>query len=166
MQSKIWTNMLRFRANFFYYLRTCKTWTYDIDFLHRFMPKRIAIKNLSVRLWDTSDTKRVNNWRTPSEKNRSALYCLTKSKRRRNRIRGFSILIYEYDYGDGWEIEINVKKVEDVKSYECPKLLQAKGNMVIDDCGGPTGLNEIETSPADINGLNLILEETFEGWRL
>ncbi len=88
---------------------------------------------------------------------------MTKSKRRRNRIRGFSILIYEYDYGDGWEIEINVKKVEDVKSYECPKLLQAKGNMVIDDCGGPTGLNEIETSPADINGLNLILEETFEG---
>ena len=70
-------------------------------------------------------------------------------------------MIYEYDYGDGWEIEIVVKQIEDIKSYECPKLLQAKGDMVIDDCGGPMGLNEIETSPADINGLNLILEETF-----
>lgn len=70
-------------------------------------------------------------------------------------------ILYEYDYGDGWEIEIVVKQIEDIKSYECPKLLQAKGDMVIDDCGGPMGLNEIETSPADINGLNLILEETF-----
>ena len=67
---------------------------------------------------------------------------------------------YEYDFGDGWRVEIKVKKAEDTDTFAVPKLLKASGGMAQEDCGGPCAL--MERAEVDIDGLNLILEHTFE----
>ena len=71
-------------------------------------------------------------------------------------------LLYEYDFGDGWRVEIKVKKAEDTDTFTVPKLLKASGGMAQEDCGGPCALMEMEREEVDIDGLNLILEHTFE----
>ena len=71
-------------------------------------------------------------------------------------------VIYEYDFGDGWRVEIKVKKVEDSDIFDAPKLILANGGMAQEDCGGPCALMEMEREEVDIDGLNLILEHTFE----
>lgn len=71
-------------------------------------------------------------------------------------------VLYDYDYGDGWRVEIKVKKVEDSDTFDTPKLLKANGGMAKEDCGGPYALMEMEREEVDIDGLNLILEHTFE----
>ena len=70
--------------------------------------------------------------------------------------------IYEYDFGDGWRVEIKVKKVEESYTFDVPKLIKASGGMVKEDCGGPYALKEMQLEEVDIDGLNLILEHTFE----
>lgn len=71
-------------------------------------------------------------------------------------------VLYEYDFGDGWRVEIKVKKAEDADIFSVPKLLKASGGMAQEDCGGPSALMEMEREEVDIDGLNLILEHTFE----
>ena len=71
-------------------------------------------------------------------------------------------VVYEYDFGDGWHVEIKVKKVEDSDTFDPPKLIKASGGMAMEDCGGPCPLMEMEREEVDIDGLNLILEHTFE----
>ena len=71
-------------------------------------------------------------------------------------------ILYEYDFGDGWRVEIKVKKVEDSDTFDAPKLILANGGMAQEDCGGPCALMEMEREEVDIDGLNLILEHTFE----
>ena len=71
-------------------------------------------------------------------------------------------VIYEYDFGDGWRVEIKVKKVENSDTFKPPKLIKASGGMAQEDCGGPCALMEMERGEVDIDGLNLILEYTFE----
>ena len=71
-------------------------------------------------------------------------------------------VIYEYDFGDGWRVEIKVKKMEDSDTFDAPKLIKASGGMAQEDCGGPCALMEMEREDVDIDGLNLILEHTFE----
>lgn len=71
-------------------------------------------------------------------------------------------VLYEYDFGDGWRVEIKVKKAEDTDTFDVPKLLKASGGMVQEDCGEPYALMEMEKEEVDIDGLNLILEHTFE----
>lgn len=54
---------------------------------------------------------------------------------------------YEYDYGDGWQIEIVVLEVKVIKKFIPPCVLKAEGGMAKDDCGGVAGLKqEVETT--------------------
>ncbi|MEQ8706666.1 MAG: plasmid pRiA4b ORF-3 family protein [Phaeodactylibacter sp.] len=49
-------------------------------------------------------------------------------------------LIYEYDFGDGWEHAVEVQKVLEAEPGETyPKLLKGEGACPTEDCGGIWG---------------------------
>ncbi len=51
-----------------------------------------------------------------------------------------------YDYGDGWEINLVLEKIYEDKilpSKELPRALEGQGYGIIEDCGGPGGLEDI-----------------------
>lgn len=46
-------------------------------------------------------------------------------------------LLLSYDYGDGWEFEVNIKKIDDTKEpSKYPYIISGKGLGIIDDIGG------------------------------
>lgn len=70
-------------------------------------------------------------------------------------------LTYSYDFGDGWELTINVEKA-DADGAEYPQLLEYGGTMAMEDCGGVDGLKEQGGKSVKAEELNLILKSTFE----
>lgn len=70
--------------------------------------------------------------------------------------------LYEYDFGDGWEIKITVEKILDTEAEEKPKVIAFGGDMAKEDCGGAYELMRKRRQKTRVEELNLILEETFE----
>jgi len=61
-----------------------------------------------------------------------------------------SKLIYEYDFGDGWEHAVEVQKiVEAEKGVECPVCLAGKRACPPEDCGGVWGYGDMLDALAD-----------------
>lgn len=59
-------------------------------------------------------------------------------------------LILSYDYGDGWEFEVNIKKVDDyARAPKYPRILSGKGLGIIDDIGGVGSLQDYYDTPED-----------------
>lgn len=55
-------------------------------------------------------------------------------------------LLFEYDFGDGWEIMVILERVlEDsgISGKELPRVLEGEGYGIIEDCGGPGGLENL-----------------------
>lgn len=55
-------------------------------------------------------------------------------------------LTLEYDYGDGWEVEITLESVfegKELPGRELPRVLDGEGYGIIEDCGGVGGLKEL-----------------------
>ncbi|ETA81901.1 plasmid pRiA4b ORF-3 family protein [Youngiibacter fragilis] len=55
-------------------------------------------------------------------------------------------MTFSYDFGDGWEIKIileNILKDKDLPGKELPRVLDGFGYGIIEDCGGPHGLEEL-----------------------
>ena len=55
-------------------------------------------------------------------------------------------LIMEYDFGDGWEVELTLESVTkdpDLPANELPRVLEGKGFGIVEDCGGVSGLAEV-----------------------
>lgn len=53
---------------------------------------------------------------------------------------------FYYDYGDGWEIKLTLEKIfedKELPGKELPRVLEGEGFGIIEDCGGPGGLEEI-----------------------
>jgi len=53
---------------------------------------------------------------------------------------------FNYDYGDGWEIDLVLEKIYEDKTLlgkELPRVLDGQGYGIIEDCGGPGGLENI-----------------------
>jgi len=51
-----------------------------------------------------------------------------------------------YDFGDGWEVNLKLEKVfndPDLPGKELPRVLEGGGFGIIEDCGGPGGLEEL-----------------------
>jgi len=51
-----------------------------------------------------------------------------------------------YDYGDGWNVNIVLEKVfqdKELPGRELPRVLEGEGYGIIEDCGGPGGLEKI-----------------------
>jgi len=61
-----------------------------------------------------------------------------------------SKLIYQYDFGDGWEHTIEVQKVTEPKTGETyPLCVSGKRACPPEDCGGPWGYAELIEAIAD-----------------
>ena len=55
-------------------------------------------------------------------------------------------LTLEYDYGDGWEVEITQESVledKELPGRELPRVLAGEGYGIIEDCGGTGGLEQL-----------------------
>ena len=57
-------------------------------------------------------------------------------------------LEFEYDYGDGWCINIKLESREKIEIHasELPRVLTGEGFGIIEDCGGPGGLENLATA--------------------
>ena len=52
--------------------------------------------------------------------------------------------LYEYFFGEGWQVEIRVEKAEPaVAGAKYPLILDGKHNGPPEDCGGPDGFKEV-----------------------
>lgn len=52
-------------------------------------------------------------------------------------------LTMQYDYGDGWEISLTLEEVfvdDELPGRALPRVLEGSGYGIIEDCGGPGGL--------------------------
>ncbi len=59
-------------------------------------------------------------------------------------------LLYEYDFGDGWEHGIKVEKVLDADAAtHYPRCTDGKRACPPEDCGGPYGYEELLTAIGD-----------------
>ena len=59
-------------------------------------------------------------------------------------------LLLSYDYGDGWEFEVNIKKIYDTKEPpKYPHVISGKGLGIIDDIGGVWSLEDYYNTPED-----------------
>ena len=61
-----------------------------------------------------------------------------------------AVFTYEYDFGDGWEHELQVKKVRPAESESVyPLCLAGQRACPPEDCGGPWGYDEFLQAIAD-----------------
>ena len=55
-------------------------------------------------------------------------------------------MYFYYDYGDSWEIKLEVEKIEKIKEDEeimIPKILRGRGAGIVEDIGGTYGLEMV-----------------------
>lgn len=55
-------------------------------------------------------------------------------------------LCLRYDYGDGWEVILRLEKVftdDELPGKELPRVLKGEGYGIIENCGGPGGLQDL-----------------------
>jgi len=55
-------------------------------------------------------------------------------------------MLFTYDFGDDWEIDVKLEKIIDDKEThgrEFPRVLAGEGSGIIEDCGGVFGLYDI-----------------------
>ena len=55
-------------------------------------------------------------------------------------------LTLEYDYGNGWEVEVTLEAIledEELPGRELPRVLAGEGYGIIEDCGGIYGLEQL-----------------------
>lgn len=60
-----------------------------------------------------------------------------------------STFVYEYDFGDGWEHEIKVKRVTSPAKQPAPKCTGGARACPPEDCGGPPGYANLLVALAD-----------------
>lgn len=59
-------------------------------------------------------------------------------------------LMYEYDFGDGWEHDLKIEKVIPAEAgVHYPRCLTGKRNCPPEDCGGPWGYQNLLETLAD-----------------
>ncbi len=58
---------------------------------------------------------------------------------------GAGSLYFEYDYGDGWQVDLTLENCEmtEISASVLPRVLEGQGFGIIEDCGGPDGLAAI-----------------------
>lgn len=64
-------------------------------------------------------------------------------------------LCVEYDFGDGWTVDLVLEKVfedKDLPGKELPRVLEGEGFGIVEDCGGPDGLKQLARSFARKKG--------------
>ena len=64
-------------------------------------------------------------------------------------------LCIEYDFGDGWRVDLKLEDVFEDKELpwrDLPRVLAGEGFGIIEDCGGPDGLKQLVRSFAKKKG--------------
>lgn len=92
--------------------------------LHIELPNEDDFSDFDGRIMDAAETKVKNVLTEKSE-----------------------IMVFSYDYGDGWEVKIVLEEViidTELPGKELPRVLDGEGYGIIEDCGGTGGLKEIE----------------------
>lgn len=72
--------------------------------------------------------------------------------------------VMQYDYGDGWEIELTVEKIihdPELPGRELPRVLEGAGYGIIEDCGGTSGLEDLAKAYKEGSGKEY---ESFVQW--
>jgi hypothetical protein len=74
---------------------------------------------------------------------------------------------YEYDFGDCWEHEIKVKKIETNKEYKHPQCLDGSRNCPPEDIGGVWRYMDVlesikNSNRANINDISHLIAEDFD----
>lgn len=73
-------------------------------------------------------------------------YAATEMTLRRFTSRGDATFHFFYDYGDGWEVVLRLEEVfedSELPGKELPRVLEGQGFGIIEDCGGPAGLEHL-----------------------
>lgn len=55
-------------------------------------------------------------------------------------------MMFPYDFGDGWEIQVVLEEIfedKELSGKELPRVLAGEGYGIIEDCGGPGGLEQL-----------------------
>lgn len=55
--------------------------------------------------------------------------------------------VFEYDFGDGWDVKLTLEKVfedDDLSGRELPRVIEGEGYGIIEDCGGVGGLEDLD----------------------
>lgn len=55
-------------------------------------------------------------------------------------------MMFLYDFGDGWEIQVVLEEIfedKELSGKELPRVLAGEGYGIIEDCGGPGGLEQL-----------------------
>ena len=76
----------------------------------------------------------------------SNTYAATEMTLRRFTSRGDATFHFFYDYGDGWEVVLRLGEVfedSELPGKELPRVLEGQGFGIIEDCGGPAGLEHL-----------------------
>ena len=77
---------------------------------------------------------------------RDHTYAATEMTLRRFTSRGDATFHFFYDYGDGWEVVLRLEEVfedSELPGKELPRVLEGQGFGIIEDCGGPAGLEHL-----------------------
>lgn len=73
-------------------------------------------------------------------------------------------LVLEYDYGDGWEVEVTLESITEDKELpgrELPRVLEGEGYGIVEDCGGTGGLEQLAEAFRRRSGEDY---ETYREW--
>lgn len=73
-------------------------------------------------------------------------YDATETTLRRFTHSGDAVFHFFYDYGDGWEVVLKLEEVfedKDLPGRELPRVMEGDGFGIIEDSGGPAGLEHI-----------------------
>lgn len=71
------------------------------------------------------------------------------------------MVVFEYDFGDGWAVAFTLEKILDgtyVAAKELPKVIEGQGFGILEDCGGTQGLEDIAKQIAKKKG------EEYQHW--
>ena len=95
---------------------------------------------------DMSRQERLEQIQKVIEQREQNTYAATEMTLRRFTSRGDATFHFFYDYGDGWEVVLRLEEVfedSELPGKELPRVLEGQGFGIIEDCGGPAGLEHL-----------------------
>lgn len=72
-----------------------------------------------------------------------------------------SEFLYEYDFGDSWQVGIEILEIKNRELDSLPVVIESHGQMAADDCGGIEGLKSIPFVNPDVETLNVLLTQYY-----
>lgn len=117
--------------------------------LYRYMRKHFSDEDIRkvVPFKDRSEVKRfeIQNELTEDIEDEKALNAAAEKLQRIISYIGDELTL-SYDYGDGWQVKLVLEQIiedKELSGKELPRVLAGEGYGIIEDCGGPGGLEQL-----------------------